>query len=101
MTSNSSEDDLNGKEQDKQSYASGKSIDSGLSDIFETSKEDDFPLSGKLVWEFHLLSLVDAGSLYKNELITLHAKNEAKLSYAVTSTSKTELLMLTQAYERI
>ena len=48
LTSNSSEEDVNNRDTDKQSYNSGKSIDSGLSDIFETSKEEDLSSPGML-----------------------------------------------------
>ena len=38
---------MNNRDADRQSYISGKSVDSGLSDIFETSKEDLDSIPGK------------------------------------------------------
>ena len=39
---------MNNRDADRQSYISAKSVDSGLSDIFETSKEDLDNIPGEM-----------------------------------------------------
>ncbi len=48
LTINSSEDDISvqTRDLDRASFNSGKSVDSGLSDIFESSREDIYHAAG-------------------------------------------------------
>ncbi len=50
LTINSSEDDISiqTRDMDRTSFHSGKSVDSGLSDIFESSREDLYNSSGNV-----------------------------------------------------